>query len=256
MINEQIDLYYFSGTGNTLLAAREMQKAFAEKGLRCTLRRIEASDPQKTDLSHTIGLAFPIAAFTTYPLVWDFVHKMPEAKGTKAFALSTMGGLSLCAMGPLKRVLKQKGYLPIGARQVVMPSNLWYKKYDPSKVQKAIDKGQRKARNFALNLAAGKSNWIRVPLVPDILLPMFLSQKLWQGSPGYVKINAEKCTKCAQCVEMCPVGAIQLNQELAISNSCQWCMRCIAYCPEQALYYGNDQYQRYRPVEAKDLLHD
>ncbi|MDO9026771.1 MAG: EFR1 family ferrodoxin [bacterium] len=256
MMNGPIDIYYFSGTGNTLLAAREMQRTFAEKGLRCTLHRIEASDPRKVDLSSTIGLAFPVAAFTTYPLVWDFVHKLPEAKGTKAFGLSTMGGFSLCAMGPLKRILKQKGYLPIGARQVVMPSNLWYKQYDPAKVQKTIGKGKSKVRSFALDLAAGKSSWIRFPLIPDILFPLFKSKRIWQSTPGYVKVNTEKCTKCAQCVEMCPVGAIQLNQEVLVSNDCQWCMRCISYCPEKALYYSQDQYQRYQPVEAKDLLHD
>jgi ferredoxin/flavodoxin len=251
-----IDLYYFSGTGNTLLAAREMQKTFAEKGLQCTLHRIEASDPQKMDLSHAIGLAFPIAAFTTYPLVLDFINRMPEARGVKVFALSTMAGFSLCAMGPVKKILKQKGYLPIGAKQVIMPSNLWYKNYSEAKIRKAINKGQRTARNFALDLVSGKSSWIRFPLIPDILFPIFISKKLWQSTPGYVKVNAEKCTKCAQCVEMCPVGAIQINEELAISNACQWCMRCISYCPEKALYYGNDQYQRYQPVEAKDLLHE
>ena len=248
-----IDLYYFSGTGNTLLAAREMQKVFSEKGLSCVLHRIEVSNPQKIDLSHTIGLAFPIAAFTTYPLVWDFVNRMPEAKGTKAFALSTMGGLSLCAMGPLKRILKQKGYQPIGARQVAMPSNLWYKKYDPAKVQKTINNGQRTARNFALDLVVGKARWIKVPLIPDILFPLFKSKKVWQSTPGYVKVNQDKCTKCALCVDMCPVGAIQLNENLVISNACQWCMRCISYCPEKALYYGNDQYHRYQPVTAGEL---
>jgi ferredoxin/flavodoxin len=256
MLNSDIALYYFSGTGNTLLAAREMQKTFSEKGLNCDLHRIETSDPRKIDLSHTIGLAFPIAAFTTYPLVLDFINGMPEAKGTKVFALCTMGGFSLCAMGPVKKIMKKKGYLAIGAKQVVMPSNLWYKNYDPAKIQKAIGKGQEKARDFALDLVAGKSSWIRFPLIPDILFPLFKSKRIWQSTPGYVKVNTEKCTKCAQCVEMCPVEAIQINEELAISNACQWCMRCISYCPEKALYYSQDQYQRYQPVEAKDLLHD
>jgi len=256
MIKEQVDIYYFSGTGNTLLAAREMKKTFEEKGLNCALHRIETSDPQKIDLTHAIGLAFPIAAFTTYPLVLDFIYRMPEAKGTKAFALSTMGGLSLCAMGPLKRILKQKGYLPIGAKQVIMPSNLWAKKYDETKVQKTIDKGQRTTRKFALDLISGKARWVRFPLIPDLLFPLFRSKRVWQSTPDYVKVNAEKCTKCAQCVEMCPVGAIQINEALVISNACQWCMRCISYCPEKALYYGKDQYQRYQPVVAKDLLHE
>lgn len=254
-LGSDIDLYYFSGTGNTLLAAREMQKVFSEKGHNCTLRRIETSDPQKIDLSHAIGLAFPIAAFTTYPLVLDFINGMPAAKGTKVFALSTMGGFSLCAMGPVKRILKQKGFQPVGAKQVVMPSNLWYKKYNQDKVQKTIDKGQRTTRSFALALMAGKASWVRFPLIPDLLFPLFTSKKVWQSTPNYVKVNAEKCTKCAQCVEMCPVGAIQINEGLVISNACQWCMRCISYCPEKALYYGKDQYQRYKPVKPEELLH-
>ena len=249
-----IDLYFFSGTGNTYMAARAMQAAFEERGVQCRLRRMEASDPAKADPACTLGLGFPIAAFTTYPLVWDFIEKLPQAKGTPAFAFATMAGMSFCALGPLKRILLKKGYTPIGARQFVMPSNLWIKKYHTKKTEKQIQKALAKARKFANQIVDGRSQWIKFPLVPDLLFPLFMSRHVWRSTPGYVKLDADKCTNCAQCLELCPAGAIQLNSDIRVTGKCQFCMRCVSYCPKEALYYGKGRDQRYRPVDIKEML--
>lgn len=249
-----IDIYYFSGTGNTYLVAKEMAKAFGERGSQCRLQRMEASDPAKADLTHTIGLGFPIAAFTTYPLVWEFVDRMPQAKGTPVFAFATMAGLSLCALGPLKRILVKKGYAPIAAKQFKMPSNLWIKKYNTKRTEKQVQKAMAQARKFAGQVVDGRSKWIKFPLVPNLLSPLFMSKQVWRNTPGYVKLDADKCTRCAQCLELCPVGAIQMNPDVRVTGKCQFCMRCVSYCPQQALYYSKNKYQRYQPVDIKEML--
>ncbi len=251
---ENADIYFFSGTGNTLLAVREMKVEFGRRSAGCRLRRIEASDPSGVDVSRALGLAFPIAAFTTYPLVWDFVERLPPAKGTPAFALATMAGMSLCAMGPLQRMLEGKGYVPAGARQLVMPSNLWIKRYNAGKTKEKVQKALGEARKFASEFLDGRSKWLRFPLVPDLLFPLFRSERVWKSTPGYVRLDRDKCTNCALCVELCPVGAVQLNSDVRITADCQMCMRCVSYCPQQALYYGKDRYERYRPVRHEDLL--
>jgi ferredoxin/flavodoxin len=249
-----MDLYYFSGTGNTLLAAREMQKTFGARGIECRLRRIESSDPAKADPERALGLGFPIAAFTTYPLVWDFVSGLPQAQGTPVFAFATMAGMSLCALGPLKRMLSNKGYRSVGAKQFIMPSNLWIKKYNPRKTEKQIVKALAKVRRFANDLADGRAKWVKFPLMPDLFFPLLRSRHVWRSTPGYVKLNPGKCTNCALCLELCPAGAIQLNSDVRITDKCQFCLRCISHCPQEALYYSKDQYQRYRPVKAEDLI--
>jgi ferredoxin/flavodoxin len=247
-------LYYFSGTGNTLLAARAMADEFRGRGIGCRLGRIESSDPAKTDARRALGLAFPIAAFTTYPLVWDFIERLPRSEGAPAFALATMAGMSLCAMGPLKAILEKKGYLPIGARQLVMPSNLWVRKYNTVKTREKVRKALLKARGFANDILEGRSKWRRFPLVPGLLSPVFRSRWVWNSTPGYVKLDRDKCTNCALCLELCPAGAVQLNSDVRITDKRQFCMRCVSYCPQQALYYGKDRHQRYRPVEAAELI--
>lgn len=251
-----VDLYYFTGTGNTLLAARELQQTLAARGLQCSLHRIEKTDPAAVDPTHILGLGFPIAGFTTYPLVWKFINALPRSDGAPAFAFATMGGMAFAAMGPLGRILKSKGYRLAGATQISMPANLWSKKYDPVKTQRAIDKGLAHARRFATAIAEDKAHWRTFPLLGRLLHPLLTSKKMWSSTPDYVKLDRDKCTKCALCVELCPADAIELNQEVRLNGKCQWCLRCVSYCPEQALYYSKDKYQRYTPVRIEEILHD
>ncbi|MFC1566673.1 4Fe-4S binding protein [bacterium] len=51
-----------------------------------------------------------------------------------------------------------------------------------------------------------------------------------------VKIDKEKCTGCAACVDTCPVSAITIEDEKAVVNdSCVDCGACISSCPVDAI---------------------
>jgi flavodoxin len=52
--NENIDLYYFSGTGNTLLVAKKMVETFNDNGIKANLLKIEDSNPDEVNLEHTL----------------------------------------------------------------------------------------------------------------------------------------------------------------------------------------------------------
>ena len=41
LLGTDIDFFYYSGTGNTLLVVKEMAKVFSEKGINVTLHKIE-----------------------------------------------------------------------------------------------------------------------------------------------------------------------------------------------------------------------
>ena len=105
-----VDIYCFSGTGNTLLISQRMKKVFDSKGSQTRLLRIENEDPKNIVTENIIGLAFPVAIFTTYPIVVRFIKGMPNVDGTKVFMVDTMGGLSLGLVSHVKTMLKRKGY--------------------------------------------------------------------------------------------------------------------------------------------------
>ncbi len=114
MVMDIVDLYYFSGTGNTYRVARKMADIFMQRGVNIALYKIEKADPAKINPNHTIGLGFPVAVQSTYPFIWKFIMGMPDANGIKVFMVDTLEAFSGGMVGPLKRILEQKGYSPIG----------------------------------------------------------------------------------------------------------------------------------------------
>ena len=52
-----------------------------------------------------------------------------------------------------------------------------------------------------------------------------------------VKVDIEKCTGCGTCKYVCPVEAIELNNDKAQINEdeCVDCGTCVEECPESAL---------------------
>ena len=51
-----------------------------------------------------------------------------------------------------------------------------------------------------------------------------------------IKVNEEKCTGCATCVDVCPVEAITVNEVAHIDvEECIDCEACVDECPEDAL---------------------
>lgn len=190
---DSVDFYYFSGTGNTLLIAKKMSETFEKCGIRTSMYRIEDSNPWKINLSHTIGLGFPVAELSTYEFVWKFIKSLPNANKTEIFMVDTLAGFSGGIVGPLRRIVEEKGYKPIGACEIVMPPNVFYIQ-DKKTSEKKIKKGLKKAEKYAELLIRGKSKWGRVPVLSDAVYYLSLlglkitetnlNQKLLCLSPG------------------------------------------------------------------------
>jgi len=51
------------------------------------------------------------------------------------------------------------------------------------------------------------------------------------------KVGIEKCTGCGDCVEVCPVEAISLNDDKAVidEDTCTECGLCVDECPNDAI---------------------
>ena len=51
------------------------------------------------------------------------------------------------------------------------------------------------------------------------------------------KVDSEKCTGCGECVESCPVEAIELDGDVAKvdEDECTDCGACVDVCPDEAI---------------------
>jgi Fe-S-cluster-containing dehydrogenase component len=65
---------------------------------------------------------------------------------------------------------------------------------------------------------------------------------------GLVLINETLCIGCKDCVEACPLGVMQFNEERGVAQKCNLCVdrldsgaqpACVAACPSHCIYYGD-----------------
>lgn len=253
---KDIDFYYFSGTGNTLLIVNKMKEIFEKKGINVSLKRFEKNNPREIDTGKVIGLGFPVAYQSTYFFLWEFFKEMPKTEGTEVFMVDTLGGFSGGIVGPLKKELENKGYTAIGAEEIIMPSNLNFKEYDKEKNKEKISIGLEKAEEYAYKLIQNEAHWSRIPVVSDIVHVLSESEVI----KNYIKKNFalsadnSKCVKCGLCMELCPVDNISLDDYPVFENRCQGCMRCISFCPKEAISMKKENFHKYTICKPKDLL--
>ncbi|MCP4131150.1 MAG: 4Fe-4S ferredoxin [bacterium] len=261
MKKKNIDLYYYSGTGNTLLVIQEMVKVLEENAITVALHRIEKTNPASIRTDRTIGLAFPVAFQSTFPFLWDFFRALPNTNGTEVFMIDTMMAFSGAIVGPLKKTLKQKGYTCIGAKEIIMPSNWFPKKINKDKNELKIKKGLQQTRKYARDLVNKKTAWRRIPGLSDLLYRLccndFMMKNVNTASGKKITANSDKCTGCGLCSRLCPVGNISMsatNKFPEWSNQCEICMRCLCFCPAGAVSVSNKKFEPYRAIKAAELI--
>lgn len=240
MNNKEIDIYYFTGTGNTYLATKKIAQTFTENGCSVRLFDIAKSNPLEIDFTKTLGFGFPTACWNTFPFVRRFFYNLPQSFGTEVFVFSTMGDSSLRAAAMIGDILKNKGYNVIATKGFKMPNNLIAIQSEAKNIVKR-EKAYLKIQSFAIDIFTEKSKAesVNIFLKFCFKISSFITN-LWESKISQkiirFKVSKKECTKCMLCVNICPVKNISFEDFPVFNgNKCQICMRCISYCPTNSI---------------------
>lgn len=236
-----IKLYYFSGTGNTQIICNRLSAKFKEYGYPVNSNRMEENCSISINGNDIIGLGFPIASFSTYPLVFDFLDRLPVVNNIPVFGFCTMGGASLLGIiDEVRAILLRKGYISIGFNEFAMPPNIFIKLHENMRKSR-IERGLQKADRFAKMLTEGTTNWNKKLIGSKVIFllasGLFKLAEL-QVHQKFLKIRVDhdKCNRCGFCVKKCPAHNIFQEDKIVIGNKCQYCFRCVAVCPKEATF--------------------
>ena len=243
---EEVDFFTFSGTGNTYYAVERIAALLENKGISVKFHKMEKCISPVLKEDSVIGLAFPVACFSTYPTVLNFINSLPEGNGRKVFMIATMGGMGMGMEGPIRNILIKKGYSAIASKFFIMPSNYGNKQIPEEKNKQRLKSFEDEAVLFAEALTEGVAKWKKgLPVVSKLMFKLCNTRKPWNSFYRMfpIQVNKSKCTICGKCMRDCPAGAIKLDSESKYpqidGNLCQSCQRCIGFCAQNAIEVPN-----------------
>ncbi len=244
---KNVPLYVFSGTGNTLMAAREFERQAVRFGLETEIKTLSGGGEEtgfdridaEADL---IGLFYPVLGFGAPRSVIDWVRSLPKGEGRRFFLLlSAAGGevdVNSAAAGKISRLLVRRGYEVPYVRILKMGSN-WLVRFPDDFTRDLMRVLPAKCADAAEAVAAGEKR--RLPKRPLLnAMTSFVSfhedqfgARLW----GRLLKANENCNGCGLCVKRCPMENItkDRNGRVSFGWNCQWCMRCVYGCPQKAI---------------------
>jgi ferredoxin len=232
-------LYWFSGTGNSLVVARQLAQRLGGTEVLPLVTALRGPIPP----AERIGVIFPVLAFGPPNVVVDFVSRAEFPSGACLFSLCTMGGMAGVAHGRLRSSLKARGLELAAGWSIAMPGNCitLYPPPKEARQRKLFDKAARRLDSIAAALHAGRRGVFEDSWPPLSWIGAWLNPAAMKRFPREDKRFSvtDKCVHCGLCARLCPVSNIAMESgRPRWQGRCEQCFGCINWCPAGAIETG------------------
>jgi hypothetical protein len=195
-------IYYFTGTGNSLAAAKRICTHLGDGEL-VSIASLAGTSGEIQPGADRVGIVCPVYDFGLPSLVAEFVQRLDLSQNGYCFAVLTMGGIGVSALHQLDRLVFAHNNRHLDAAFVVRMVGNFVPLYDPAKGAKR-DKLLADADMRFIEIAGSIDKGLTVR--PDIaLLSAFLKRFTYDGFIKKIHdadrnfIADEKCTACGTC---------------------------------------------------------
>jgi ferredoxin/flavodoxin len=234
-------IFYFTGTGNSLVAARKIAVVLGNTELAGIPDHFDA------DLSGygRIGFVYPVY-FGGVPLVVkNFVESLDIPAKAYLFAIATRGGIPQNGLKEMNALLAAKGreldygtLLLMGANYILLYGKMSIADFVNRRAAKILPK-------LAAAIRDKEKRPCGLPKPGSMALTERARNKVHEAARSYNV--SDDCRSCEICQSVCPVGNIELKEgKPAFGANCEQCMACIQWCPREAINYKDKTQKRKR----------
>lgn len=245
------EIYYFSGTGNCLAAARMINEKLTEKS---EIISIPAVDGNLVINAERVGFVFPVYCHKVPDIVKRFILRMEFTSSPYIYAVATHAGAVGQSLFDVQALLAKKGQsLSLGIA-LDMPGNAIETKPDIDWERLSVL--EQKATEIAglidvqeKNIMHGKKGLLEY--IRNRIVGFFSWNYVF--SPKRFKIS-NHCTGCGICEKLCPVNNIHMvHLKPEWGKKCAACLACFHWCPKEAIYMDNYVIKKRRKYHHPDI---
>lgn len=255
-----VKIFYFSGTGNSLLLARRIASKIEGAELLPAVS-LYGGNSRKVEVD-AVGFVFPVYCLDIPDFIKDIIEKNDFSGVGYFFAAVTCGGTPGNTLGSLDRKLRAKGKKLNCGFEVKMGDNSIVYVTSQEKLKQRLESLEGVSSEIAAMVNKRETTGQVYEFKADSVLMKDLMNKAL--SMDY-RINSkstikEKCSLCGLCTEVCPVRNIKIvNGNVEWGDNCKLCFACLNWCPQSAVRFGKIEpgpKQQYRcpGISAADII--
>lgn len=248
-------IFYFSGTGNSLKAAKDVASVLGDTEL-----VFMKGSYVFTGTYERIGFVFPCYAAGAPKVVIQFVKALALNAGSTnyTFSVVTCNDAGGNALPMIQEQLKKKG-LALNYGGVVRVVGNYIVLYAlPENQAERLRMAEEKMKNIA--------NDIKRKAVTPIGKKRLAFSAFYAIGNQFFKTKekqltvSDDCTSCGLCAKICPVGNIQIEKgkPVFLHKNCTNCFACVHWCPKQTINCGSVTAKRGRyhhpDVTAEEII--
>lgn len=241
-------ILFFSATGNSEYVAKRIARRIGDEALNL-LERFRTEDHSPLESETPWVIVCPTYAWKIPQILQDWLMET-ELEGEKRIYFVLTCGTNIAGAGMYARTLaNEKGMEYKGTAAVRMPENYiaMFDTPDQEKALEIVDAAEEGIDFIADCISRG--DWLE-ELAGGKLQSMIMNRAFDKFIISDRKFqNNGNCTRCGQCVKLCPTENIYLDEREGHpvwSGRCIHCMACINRCPFGAIEYGNATRDRER----------
>jgi len=222
-------VFYFSGTGNSLYAAKSLDTELF------SIPQVMKSN-ELFFTADKIGIVCPIYGHEMPAMVKQFIRKA-VFQTNYLYVVLTYGSRHANAVELAESVFTDAEKTADYITTVMMVDN-FLPVFDMNEEVMLDKKVEQQISKIKADILAKKHAQQEVASEDRSIHETYLTAV--SGAPETVWANfsvSDNCIGCGICTKVCPAGCIQLQQQLAVytGENCQACYSCIHACPQLAI---------------------